>query len=534
MYKANRKKPQSASPQIIVPNKEIWEPVMFPKQRKFFNDTTRFRLATGPRYCGKSRVVDHTILKHAWGTKNCRIAMIHKSVRNANVGAWADITTFIMQEWLDANLTSPLGHKFDWVKEPSIKGNSRMQYCQLRSYFGTVSEIQLHSLDYDGDIAAKLMNSSFSLIYFSELQSFVDPAVFKISILQLRMAGLPYEKHLFMADTNPPESGPDHFAYKMWFGARDQTDPPEDCTTPEQIAEFREYQKEFGLHEFELDDNIYADPKVVRDLKATYRDDPVGWDRFIVGRWTRAASTKEYHFKSVFKRELHVMGDISNNNPANWQILVPSHECTTLTAGFDIGQSVNHAFVIAEPVILDNDQTAFNILDELVYIGREEPLVDFIEEALEKIYALEKLIGERVEIRAWSDSSAWQFSAKSANIDAMLVEKMSFGRIVLMSATNSKKHGGVRRRIKMIQDLLKQQRLLVSANCVHTIDMFDNLRSGRLRGDGSGEVIVRGSIWKHAYDSLSYMVWQELFSEMSEGHTKPAIESASRLISVPL
>src|SRR5688572_20285190 len=87
-----------ARPQIIVPNRAVWRPEMFSKQVGLFEDPRRFILAAGPRYCGKSRGVDHKLLRHAWGTKNGRIAILAKSVRNAKVGVWGDMTTFIIQE----------------------------------------------------------------------------------------------------------------------------------------------------------------------------------------------------------------------------------------------------------------------------------------------------------------------------------------------------------------------------------------------------------------------------------------------------
>jgi len=521
VLKGSPKQTRLASPQIHVPNHQAWRPEMFPKQIAYFEDTTRFRLASGPRYCGKSRVVDHTLLRHAWGTRNGRVAIFSKSVRNAKVGVWSDLTSFIIQEWLDSKLTSPLGHRFDWTKEPWVDGATRMHYFRIRNYYGEESEIQLHSLDFDGDVAAKLMNTSFSCIYFSELQNFSSEDVFKISILQLRMDGLPYHKHLWLADTNPPEEGPDHFAYRLWYQLRAQDEPPADAVTDEQIQAFRDYQRQFGLHEFTIDDNIFGDQNIVRDLKNAYRDDPIGWDRFILGKWTKAQSSKEKHFHGIWKPEIHVMGDCSSPKKDDWQVLQPTAECTTLLGGWDIGDC-NHAFVIEEPIIMEGDLIGFMQLDELVWIGIQEPIVDFLVECFEKIEAIEKLIGHPVEWRHWSDTSAWRFSARASDVDAMLVEKLSEGKVQLLSAGSAKQRQSIRRRIKLMQDLLKQGRELVSAHCFHAIEMYENLRSGKLAPDGTGEVIVKGSPQKHIFDAKSYLRFCELFTEISTGPTKPS------------
>lgn len=400
-----------------------------------------------------------------------------------------------------------------------------MHYFRVRNYYGGESEIQLHSLIYDADVENKLMNTSFSMIYFSELQNFDSEDVFKISILQLRMDGLPYKKHLWMADTNPPEQGPDHFAYRIWYKVRTQEEPPKTCRTEEEIADFRKYQSEFGLHEFTIDDNVFADPYMVRDLKSTYADDPIGWDRFIMGKWTKSISSKENHFHQIFKKELHVLGSVESPKKADWKIIHPSDECTTLLSGWDLGD-VNHAFVIEEPIIMDNDQIGFVQLDEMVWIGIQEPIIDFILECWDKIKAIEAKVGRPVLWRHWSDTSAWRFSGKSENADAMLVEKITEGTVRLLSAGAAKERQSVRRRVKLMQDLLKQGRELVSAQCFNAIDMYENLRSGKLKPDGTGDVIVKGSKQKHIFDAKSYLRFCELFTEISHGPQKPKVGTA--------
>jgi hypothetical protein len=457
-----------------------------------------------------------------------RVAIFSKSIRNAKVGAWSNLTTFIMEEWVKSGLKSKYGHKFDWTKEPWVDGSSRMHYFRIRNYYGGETEIQLHSLNFDGDVFDKLLDTEFSCIVFIELQKYEDPDVFKVSTLQLRREGVPYAKHLWMSDTNPPASGPDHFAYKLWFQDR-IAEPPEN-STPEQVEALKVYQSKFGLHLFSIDDNVFAEPGLIQDVKDNYRDDPVGWARMVEGKWTKEHSSKEKHFHGIWRPEIHVVGDCSSPKKEKWEILRPTDECTTLLGGWDIGDSCNHAFVIEEPVILDNDKVGFITLDELVWIGVQEPLVDFLLEAFEKIEAIEKFIGKPIEWRHWSDSSAWRFSAKAADIDAMFVEKLSGGKVQLLSAGAAKQRQSVRRRVKLLQDLLKQGRELVSAHCFHTIEMYEDLKSGKLKADGTGEVILKGSPQKHIFDAKSYLRFCELFAEVSEGPQKPNV--GPRIVSV--
>lgn len=496
----------------------VWTPRLSPKQTEVFNARTRYTLVSGPRYSGKTIGVLHKILRHAWETPDARVAVFAKTVKNAKSGAWADLTGPIINEWFQSGLCSDFAD-FEYTVPPKIDGATRMHYFRIRNYWGTESEVQLHSLDFDGDVEEKLFATRYSLIYFSELQHFSDPRIFRAAIQQLRMPGLRFDQHMWIADTNPPDDGPEHFAYQIWFIEREMQDHPDP-----------EFQKDLGLIHIALEDNIYADPKAVAALKATYRFDPEGWDRFILGKWTHTAGHADKHFSLVFRPEIHVIGNAEGTDRGNWEYLLPQPDIAELIAGWDLGHS-NHAFQILQRRFNEFGKSEWDVLDELVSVNEKVYVDEFALAALEKIEELEKLLGRPVRWRHWSDTSAFRFNAGGTDdMDAATVERISRGKIRFISALAAKGPGSVRKRVQLFRQLLGENRIFLSAHCFKTRQMFEQLRRGKKELD----YIMRGDENKHPFDSLSYAIYSEMLEDLEEQSARETLVSGPRVLSVNL
>ena len=71
--------------------------------------------------------------------------------------------------------------------------------------------------------------------------------------------------------------------------------------------------------------------------------------------------------------------------------------------------------------------------------------------------------------------------------------------------------GSVQARIELFRKLLYDGRLFFSkTNCPAIIEMCASIK----RGKRAGELIARGSVFKHAFDCVSYGITSELFDEM--------------------
>lgn len=491
----------------------IWTPNLSPKQFEIFNCSKRLTIVSGPRLCGKTTAVEHRVIRHAWFTPKARVAIFCKTIKNAKSGVWADLIETVVPEWLAANLTSQDGFDFEYTVEPKVDGATRTHFFKIRNAYGSESTVQLHSLDYDGDVESAVFGTRFSLIWFSELQHFKTREVLDSTKLQLRMPGLAYEKHQWIGDTNPPEEGPEHWAYKIWFTELEDVDHPD-----------KDYQKQLCRIECTLDDNPFLDARQVSELKSTYRHDPEAFDRFVLGKWTFAAGHSEKHFSAQFKPRQHVIGTTDPQSEADWEYLNPTVNCQQLICGWDLGDT-NHSAHIVERIVMPDGRLQWHILEELVSIAEEVTIEEFTIMFLELMDGIEERLGHPVAWKHWSDESAWRFRAGGAeSMDALTVEKASNGRITLMSAQDAKKPGCVRKRVDITKQLLVENRLFVSAHCKATIAMFKNLRKGKK----PTQFVLPGNVHKHPFDSLTYPIYSETLEDLAFG-VEPV--ATTRLIS---
>jgi len=500
----------------------LWEPNLSPKQLEVFRCTDRYVLVTGPRLTGKTVPTMHRIIQHAWTTPDARIGMFTKTIKAGKGGVWADLTGFAMKEWMEAGLETQDGKEFGYTRNksdsknsvagPRIDGATRMHYLTMRNYWGGESRIELHSLDFDDDIAEKLLNTRFSMIYFAELQNFQSRSVFDLSIQQLRNYGLPYDCHQWISDTNPPEQGVDHFAYDIWFRERIMESFPEYCRTDNDRERFRRRQRGLKLFEFDFDDNPFVDPQQIADLKATYYGKVDEYDRFVLGKWTKTGRSGRWF--PMFSNQ-HVIGNCEGIEQAEWEYLNPSKKCTTLYCGFDTGQ-VNHAAVIMQKRIGSDGEVNWDILDELVSLKEDMLLSDFAEIFASKMDAIEALIGKKVRWISWADSSLDAFRSSSPQTEASIVESFAGGRLSLQFAFEAKLPNSMRKRLQLVADMVARNRIHVSAQCTYAIQMFRELC--RPNNRNSNLLIPKGDENKHVWDAISYVIYSEMAEEYSGGN----------------
>jgi len=464
-----------------------WYPSISPKQLEIFNCSKRYLLVSGPRYSSKTIGVLHRLVRHCWETKGGRVGVFCKTIRNAKSGVWSDLTDLIIPEW-EENLDG-----FEITVKPKVDGVTKMNFMKVANMHGGETEIQLHSLDVDHDIEEKIKGTRFSMIFFSELSNFKDSCVFSISKGQLRLPGLDYHRHQWIGDTNPAEEGTTSWIYKLWYEEPFQEDHPDP-----------EYAEQFKIIESMIHDNPYLSEHDRKDLIATFRPDPELYDRYVLGKWT--ASSTDSHFGKVFKTPLHVVGNTDSPIEEEWEVILPSDNCTELIGGWDLGDR-NHAFHIMEKVRTMNG-VRWAVLDELVVLHADVSLEDFTGEAMDRIEQIEGHIGKPVRWTHWSDMSAMnRFRAAGNTYDHRVVAAASDGKINMIGAP--KFAGSVRQRVKLIKDLLMLNRLHISAHCHRTIDMMKFLRKGK----SVGQYVINDDN-KHSFDSLSYALIGEMSADL--------------------
>src|SRR5439155_20658222 len=111
---------------------------------------------------------------------------------------------------------------------------------------------------------------------------------------------------------------------------------------------------------------------------------------------------------------------------------------------------------------------------------------------------------------SWSDqSSITKYNSVADAYPYMLVMAATEDRIVLKGVP--KAHGSVRERVRLLKQLLNQNRILISAHCERTIEMFRDLKKGK---DESNFVEQDKNRHKHPFDSLSYPLLMECAEEI--------------------
>jgi len=493
-----------------------WIPNLSPKQIAIQNNRARYQLVSGPRLSGKSWGVEHAVVKHLWITKNARMGAFARTIKSAKVGgSYDDLTKLIIPEWLSANLTGVNASiRFEYSIPPKQMGDTRTNYFKIRNYWGGESEFYLFSLDYDDDIEEKVKNTRFSGFWFIELTNFDKREVFSATVQQLRMPGLPWKEHLWIADTNPDYIlGEDSWIYKLFY-EKQGYDPVVD----------KEEIENLSVIEVMIDDNPFLEPQAIRSLKANYAYSPEKTAAYIFGKWVKGM--RDGHFSDVLLPNIHFQGDVSSNDSAKWQIIVPTEQTMELMTGWDLGD-VNHSAHIAQKRPIDNDEYAYDFIDELFCIDRQVSIREFTEAFLERMDHWEKFMREAFgrtvfRWRHWSDTSAFSYKSAVGGDEEKIVRNVSKGRITLLGIDKRSVTG----RVDQVRRLLHEQRIFVSANLTHTTVMLKTLYKGKSKLD-----FILPATLKHSFDSFSYLLRGEEPHDLERG--LPQTEQPARLVLVP-
>lgn len=495
----------------------IWCPELAPKGMQVFNfQATKFPcemapalLVAGPRETGKSICCEHKLVRHMWETDGARVGIVGKTYKNVKeAGVIKDLVEFVLPQWLRANLKGVDGKTPFEYSTVSVEGDpgpktdsvTKTWYFRIRNYWGTESELMLYSLDHDKDVEDKLKNTRFSCLYFPELDRFKDKKVFTVSFHQLRMIHLRPDQHLWLADTNPAQEGPNHFAYQLFYQSLK-------TETEDEVL-----YRNFGLVEMGFADNPWLSPGRIAAIKALYRSDPDLWNRYVLGLWVKLR--EQGAFADVFNREIHVVGDLSPADPKEQSILMPDETTEAFIGGWDPGDVNHSAHILSKRAGLvsfvdeetgkteTREEFLFEVLDELVVIKGKITIREFTWEFMELMDYWEKKFhgnyGRKLPWRHWSDASAWNFEAGGGNTDERIVRVASENRIILAAPGGQKSEGSPKRRRSFLKRLLYEQRIFISAKCVHTIEMIQNMTD-----------VLKNNPFKHPFDSLTYALQAE-------------------------
>jgi hypothetical protein len=504
-----------------------WIPQQFEKQFEVFNSTVRILLVCGPRFSGKTIATLHKICRHLWETDRGRVAMFARTLKSSKGGGtWDLLHRDIIPEWIAGNFGFRYTTDTSGIPGPKTDGLTRMPFFKVTNKFGTESEMMLFSLDDDDAVEGKIKNMGASMFYFSELDNFGDRRVLTVALASLRIGK--FDTQMWIADCNPSEEGEQSWIYQCFFKERlmsyDEFAAHQRSLEimPMSEQKFRNFYGNMNVIEIMPADNTFADPRQLEEIEVSCGTDLGLYARHILGKWVWGGGDSSRHFRQFFKPH-HTIGDVSGPEE-EWETLIPSKTCFELVTGWDLGD-VNHAAVILERSYPDTALSRklrmrlpyFSVIDELVSVGKEISHEEFARAVLSMIEFHERNAGYTYNLElAWSDSSSInRYSSLTDGFASALVMGATQERIILQGVP--KAQGSVRVRVRLIKQLLQQDRLVVSAHCVKVIQMIKDLRKGK----DEINYVVKNDPLKHPFDALSYPCFMECAEELQRSGDLP-------------
>jgi len=213
--------------------------------------------------------------------------------------------------------------------------------------------------------------------------------------------------------------------------------------------------------------------------------------------------------------------------------MFPASDCIELVTGWDPGPS-NCAACILEVVRpkLDKyaDKPVFKVLDELILVGEDVDLLDFVQQMVSKMEYWEQSLGKKVLWQHWSDRNVFDVREMSSNkYWHAIIHEFSDSKINLMAAERGK--DSVNAGVDLLKKLLYEERLFLNAaTCPRIKLMFQSIRRKKNQLTG----VDKASPHKHALDALRYPIQSIAYTEMNwnlwQGLRK---KSESTLVSIP-
>ncbi len=523
-----------------------FQPRISAKQARILNTKSIFNLVTGPRKASKSWGVLNAIPWHMWNTQDSVGMMLGQSTtQNLDAGLWPLLVDRILPAWIEGHIYDRAGNVIDqqpfgmeWVTMPKMHPITHKVFFSLTNKFGGVSTFYLESLDVE-DHVERYKNKVYDLIVGTEFSNFVRRKTF--DILKNCFRGRPREDCRMFLDQNPPKEGEESWSFLLFYWFRtvdlDTADPevlkelgldtvPEE-KRPRMIKALKQLQADLNVIEFSVDDNEFISQEEKDGVYADHAHDPDLLARYFYGKYVKASG--EGIFREVWRPQLHLIGDLKTPANPNPEMMIPEEDCVELGSGSDLGRR-NSAIVIFEPITvmveernpedpsgeskIEVPKIGFKFLSEYNVLGKQQKLDDIAAWWLQQLDEWESYCKH---VPLWthiSDHSAFSQDLKDERDESKEIYRLTKGRVELQSVVgpyrkNIKGHGSVEASISLMQRLLLEGRILVSApRCPNLSSMFGSMARGK-----NGKLSPT-NLAKHIFDAARYPVMARCWNEM--------------------
>lgn len=500
-----------------------WHPRLGPEQTKIFNSPARFILAHGEKGSGKTMGLLHKMVRHCYENQNALgLILVRVKAMATKGGAWDKLTTMILPAWRDGNrdkrgnlLDEGLGIQFSEVKFDA----QHNEFIWVENRFGGWSMIVLISAPHPHQLRERIRGYEPSFVLVDELTSCpTDDYFVAVSAQVGRRPGIEGLQQ-YTAACNP--EGPSHWVYNKWFVE------PYDAKTDIWDEDFAHFHVPIAENRENLPDGY------IESLEKVYRGDPIERARMMNGEWIDRPSGDAI-FRDVWIPQLAV-----KPSPDSLASILPLGGYPIIV-GMDPG-SANNAFPFLQFVPLPSGEFGWLAFDEIVLVRKRIRYDVLIPTVLRRVkfwtdiirkneppelrYMRERPYVEngnvapllRVPVVYISDNSAFnQFRAASGSYDVLEIQKIAdkwtpkLGLEKVRVKQAPKFKGSVPARVRLVMDLLSQERFIVSARCKKIIEMFNKLESEKVEAGKPFEpelaLTPRRSDHLHVFDALSYPI----------------------------
>ena len=478
--------------------KKAWTPDLNPTQRLIWDDPARNLLAAGEKGSGKSYGVVHKLVRHVYENTNAFQIMIAPSIFTGKEGIWHDLHQEILPQWKHG-----LGLEYT---ESKLDPETKDRHCWIANMRGGWSKMVLKSIPHPAFVEARVKGPAPSGVYIDEITNCHGREYYTYPAAQLMRRRDVEGPMQFTATCNP--AGPSHWVHQVFFD--EVVDPVTGKRDPD-----------YAVYHVPITENLHRLPAgYVEHLRKVLRD-PIQKRRLIDGEWIDAP-TGQSIFRNQFIPAIHVRGDVIKGTGLRPIKGVPI-EC-----GWDPG-TANFCVSFLQLVIVDG-KLIWLIFDECNFVGKHRTYKKVVSDVLKTIDHWNEVCDTRFLVNHICDSSAFTNRRSDGSFEVMDIEREGKGRIKMKACP--KGQGSIVDRVRMVQSLLDDESIYISAKCSKIIDMLNLLSSKNLK---PGEYLpendftpVRGC-HIHPFDSTTYPIF--FYHVRNRRHTrsdviKPMVYSA--------
>jgi hypothetical protein len=499
-----------SDPQDFDPSKP-WEPDQGPSQRKAFHDSTPMLLLEGMKGSGKTNVALDKVVRHQVENPNALSLIISPTAAGGKLGVLDELERIVLPKWKYGNrdytggqfgplLDRGIGLQFTDPKEDSKTKDMTLRVRSLHEQSTNPDKwgkVVFKSIPHAHLVKERIYAISPSQVMVDEITNTSGPEYLTHPAAQLgRRAGIAGVQQ-FIGTCNP--AGPSHWVYDRWHRI------PFDEDGKYKDKASRNYRFIF----IPVTENVHRmPPGYAENLEAIFSSNRVEYQRMVEGLWVDMQDGNSI-FVDSYVDELHVMGDAGKGTGI---IPLKGH---TVYVGMDPGVA-NFCASFLQRVNV-GDSYVWLQFDELNYVGKRTPYDKVCADMADVLDYWSEKVGEELPCRFIADADAFTRRNTSGGFEAAEIEShinnritsrgLSIRRARLEKCPKGK--GSVATRVRILQDLLIQERYLLSAMCPKTRDMFMYLKS-KLPKEGvyspdDGFLPMR-SPQLHQFDSTTYPI----------------------------